>query len=133
LVYDQDTKLNFLCKDGDVMELHIGMTIEEARELFSFDDITNEQDMRNGYYWIRGWCTLFSERTYVKLCFQEGILRMVDIMPHLSVEKDRPPFSLDMDDYRICQEWVEKHKNQLPDGTNAYYEYKTPSVGVCIR
>lgn len=116
-----------------MLSLKIGMTIEEARTLFSIDDIVDEQDMKNGYYWIRGWYNLFSERTYVETCFKEDLLEMIIIGPHLSVKKDRQPFSLDMDDYRICQEWAVKYKEYLPAGAKAYYETKTPSVGIVIR
>lgn len=118
-------------KGDKVMKLHIGMTIEEAFDLFSIDDIY-VNDI-NDYYWVKGWYTLFSERIWVNLCFKDRKLWMINLYPHYKENENRAAYEIFSSDERICKEWVEKHKDQLPENTEAYYDHRTPEVGVAIR
>lgn len=115
------------------MKIYIGMPYEEARNLFAIEDITSEQDMKNGYFWLRGKYTLFGEKTSTELCFKDGLLWMMCVYPHYNDGIEREPFSVSDRDYRICDLWVRQHKDELPESAKAFYDIRTPQVGVVIR
>ena len=115
------------------MKFHIGMTLEKVNELLLPNDIPIVQDMNNGYLWIRGEFEIVSERIYTALCFKDSLLWMIIIEPHLSTNVKREPFSVTQEDYNVCKGWLDKHKEELPENAEVFYDKRTPSVGICIR
>ena len=123
----------FRMKEVLFLNLCLGMTCKEVRAHFDKNDITDEQDMKNGFFWIRGWYPLFSERTYVGLCFQDGRLWMINIYPHFSEDAEGKPFRISENGRMICEKWVEEHKEHLPANAKVYYDIRMPEVCICIR
>ena len=115
------------------MNLKIGMPVDEVRELIKSDGEIREQDMKNGYYWLRGRFEIFEESVPMSLCFKDGLLWMMEIMPQYNLDVERAPFEVLQIDRKCCREWLKTHKKQLPEGATVFEDRLTPRVGIVIR
>lgn len=115
------------------MNFKIGMSVKDAMVFFEDNEHVKKQDMGNGYCWLRGRADVCGEIISVELCFKNGELNMIDLHPHYNQPFKREAFAVYDSDYSVCQQWIIKHKNQLPESAKAYKDYKGGTVGVIIR
>lgn len=125
-------KEKWIMQNECVGNIAFDMSYEEVYQLFNKEDIIKVHNIGNGYEWLTGWYELFHDRIHISICFNHKNICMISIHPHLKENYSNPSYEPTNEEIKECEEWLEAHKNQLPDNARFYYDKKSLNIEIII-
>lgn len=131
---------------GKKGKIFFGMKKEELLEILEKSDILKKRrGLGNGYEWFDLWVNLFDDTFLISACFNPNQqLEIIELYPYLTKDKlssegevswEQATKSGLMEDKKICNNWLRKHRFSLHilNHATVFLDEKSFSAGIIIR